>query len=56
MTKSTQPQRGIFRRFITPPVYPDEDKTRAARLLHAILMIMWVHCRHQRHSLRLSGQ
>ena len=36
MTNSTQPQPGIFRRFITPPVYPDEDKTRAARLLHAI--------------------
>jgi signal transduction histidine kinase/DNA-binding response OmpR family regulator len=41
MTNS-QPQPSVFRRFITPPVYPDEDKTRAARLLHAILMIMWV--------------
>ena len=42
MTNSTQPQPSVFRRFITPPVYPDEDKTRAARVLHAILLIMWV--------------
>ena len=42
MTNATTPQPNWFKRFITPPVYPDEDKTRAARLLHAILMIMWV--------------
>jgi GAF domain-containing protein/CheY-like chemotaxis protein/anti-sigma regulatory factor (Ser/Thr protein kinase) len=41
MSNSTQPQPSVFRRFITPPVYLDEDKTRAARLLHAILLIMW---------------
>jgi GAF domain-containing protein/DNA-binding response OmpR family regulator/anti-sigma regulatory factor (Ser/Thr protein kinase) len=42
MTNATTPQPNWFKRFITSPVFPDEDKTRAARLMHAILMIMWV--------------
>jgi GAF domain-containing protein/DNA-binding response OmpR family regulator len=42
MTNATTPKPNWFKRFITPPTFPDEDKTRSARLLHAILMIMWV--------------
>jgi GAF domain-containing protein/DNA-binding response OmpR family regulator/anti-sigma regulatory factor (Ser/Thr protein kinase) len=41
MSNSTPPQPGRLLRFITPPVYPDEDKTRTARLLHAITMLLW---------------
>lgn len=42
MTNFTQPRPGLVRRFITPPVLADEDQNRSARLLHTILMIMWV--------------
>jgi GAF domain-containing protein/DNA-binding response OmpR family regulator/anti-sigma regulatory factor (Ser/Thr protein kinase) len=42
MTNATPSQSNWFKRFITPPTFPDEDKTRSARLLHAILLIMWV--------------
>jgi signal transduction histidine kinase/CheY-like chemotaxis protein len=41
MTNATTPKPNWFKRFITAPTFPDEDKTRAARLLHAILLIMW---------------
>ena len=41
MSNSTQPQPSVVRRFITPPIFPDEDKTRTARLLHAITMLLW---------------
>ena len=40
MSNSTQPQPGILRRFITPPTYPDEDKTRAAALLNTSLLAL----------------
>jgi signal transduction histidine kinase/CheY-like chemotaxis protein len=42
MSNATTPQPNWFKRFITAPKFPDEDKTRTARLLHTILMMMWV--------------
>jgi GAF domain-containing protein/DNA-binding response OmpR family regulator/anti-sigma regulatory factor (Ser/Thr protein kinase) len=41
MTNATTSRPNIFRRLITPPVFPDEDQTRAARLLHAITLLLW---------------
>jgi GAF domain-containing protein/DNA-binding response OmpR family regulator/anti-sigma regulatory factor (Ser/Thr protein kinase) len=42
MAKSTTPQPNWFKRFITPPAYADEDLARSARLLHAIVLVMWM--------------
>jgi signal transduction histidine kinase/CheY-like chemotaxis protein len=42
MTNATPSRPNRLKRFFTAPVFPDEDQTRAARLLHSILMIMWV--------------
>ncbi len=41
MTNPTAKILRWFRRFSAPPVFPDEDKTRTARLLHAITMLLW---------------
>jgi signal transduction histidine kinase/CheY-like chemotaxis protein len=41
MTNTIAQKTRWFRRLITPPVFPDEDKTRTARLLHAITMLLW---------------
>ena len=42
MPNSTDQNPTGVGRFIAPPVYADEAQTRAARLLHAILLVMWV--------------
>ncbi|CAG0926674.1 Autoinducer 2 sensor kinase/phosphatase LuxQ [Thermoflexales bacterium] len=42
MPNSSEQKPNWFRRLLTPPAYSDEDLARAARLLHAILLIMWV--------------
>ena len=41
MTNSTPQRPNWFKRFITPPVYSDEDQNRSARLLHYIVLVMW---------------
>src|SRR5512139_1789279 len=41
MTDATAKILRWFRHFRTPPVFPDEDKTRTASLLHAITLLLW---------------
>ena len=35
-------QQNLLKRFLTPPVFDDEDKTRTARIVHTILVSMTV--------------
>jgi GAF domain-containing protein/CheY-like chemotaxis protein len=41
MPDATAQKPNWLRRLMTPPVFPDEDKTRTARLLHSITMLLW---------------
>jgi GAF domain-containing protein/DNA-binding response OmpR family regulator len=40
MTNATTQKPNWFKRFITPPVFPDDENTRNARIVHAVLIVV----------------